>query len=161
MKTTIILFTFTLSLFQARGDTPPELKRIQEQRDRKIEEIDRIYLRELEVLKIRYTKQGDLESANLVNDIIQSLGSEEVDELPDDGKTTRWEWGSGGILTLRPSGIATHTLWKQQGKWQREADGSIRLENDGALAFRIVFEEEIGRVTALRGGATTTIKPLK
>jgi hypothetical protein len=160
MKTTIILFALAASLNQVRGDTPPELKRLQEQRDRKIEEIDRVYLRELETLKIRYTKQGDLESANLVNDIIQSMITDKADKLPDTGEVTRWEWGSGGILTLSPEGVARHTGWNQPGKWRRESDGSIRLET-GSRAFRIVFEDDIGKVTALRGGATTTIKLLE
>ncbi len=161
MRTNIILFALAVSLIQVRGDTPPELMRLQEQRDRKIEEIDRVYLRELEALKTKLTKQGDLENANIVNDIIQSIAAEREEEMPDAKGITRWEWGSGGILTLRPNGVATHTLWKQPGKWRREADGSIRLENSAALSFRIIFEDDLGKVTALRGGAMTTIKPIK
>jgi len=160
MKTTAAILTLFLSVLQANGEPLPELARLQEQRAIKIAGIDRIYLGELEKLKSKYMKQGELENANVVNEIIESM--KPVDPLEDIGKnTTRWEWGSGGFLTLRPNGVATHTIWKGPGRWQRNDDGSILLESDprGGKAFKIVFKNGVGKVTvAGKAGSGTTIK---
>jgi hypothetical protein len=160
MKTTVAIFTLFLSVLQADEMPLPELARLQEQRAIKIAEIDRIYIGQLEKLKSKYMKQSELESANLVNEIIELMNS----PLQEIGKkTTRWEWGSGGILTLRPNGVATHTIWKGLGRWQRNDDGSILLKSDpeGGKVFKIVFENGVGNVTLPgKEGSKTTIKLL-
>ena len=140
--------------FATAEKIPFELERLNNQRDRKIEEINQIYKKQLESLKVKYTKAGNLDAANQVAAILKELG-------PTKEKETRWEWGSGGELVLRPNGVATHTIWKRNGKWSREEDGSIRLESDLGKIFIIQIEGSMGYVTKFSDGKRTTIKQKK
>ncbi|MDQ8189190.1 hypothetical protein [Roseibacillus persicicus] len=157
----LISFFLVLLAFEIHGQNriPDDLERLNLQRERKIAEVNRIYLRELEELKVRYTKEGDLEMANKILAVISSFELKEEDETWY-LKVTKWRWESGGVLTLRSNGKATHTLWKYPGKWEKQDDGSIRLESNTANAFRVVFEDGVGKVTALRTGSKTIITPL-
>jgi len=62
-----------IGVVHAEEETPAALARLQEQRDRKIAEIDRIYVRELEELKVTYTKAGRLDDALAVDAAIKSV----------------------------------------------------------------------------------------
>ncbi len=135
---------------------PFELERLNDQRDRKIAEINQIYKRQLEALKVKYTKAGNLDAANRVASILEELTPTKEKE-----KETRWEWGSGGELVLGPNGVATHTIWKRNGRWSREEDGAIWLESDVGKKFSIRLEGSIGHVTKLSDGKRTTIKRKK
>ena len=50
--------------FATAEKIPFELERLNNQRDRKIEEINQIYKKQLESLKVKYTKAGNLDAAN-------------------------------------------------------------------------------------------------
>lgn len=154
MKPFLTILRSCILLSCAFGDDLPfELKRLNEQRDRKIAEINRIYKQQLEELKTKYTKEGNLDAANQVVSILDQL-----DPAAEPEEETRWEWGSGGELVLRPNGVATHTIWKRNGKWRRGDDGLIRLESDSGKAFTIRIEGDLGHVLGLRDGKRTIIK---
>jgi len=150
-----LLILFILFVLPAThgSELPHELERLNEQRERKIAEIDRIYKQQLEELKIKYTKSGNLDAANQIVAILK-----ELDPVAEPEAETRWEWGSGGELVLRPNGVATHTIWNRNGKWRREDDGSIRLQSDSGKAFTIRVEGNLGHVLSLRDSKRTVIK---
>lgn len=135
-------------------DIPIEIQRLNELRARQIEKIDKVYIEQLEALKIKYTKAGDLDAANQVVAIVKHLSPTD-----SEAKESKWAWGSGGELTLKPSGIATHTAWNKNGKWRKEKDGSIRLESgyNGDL-FIVRIEGDLGQVIKIADGTKTTIK---
>jgi hypothetical protein len=56
--TTLLAVT---AVFAAAETIPFELERLNNQRDRKIEEINQIYKKQLESLKVKYTKVGNLD----------------------------------------------------------------------------------------------------
>jgi len=149
-----ILVVLSSTVLHAADPIPLELELLQDQRDQKIDEINRIYKEQLEKLKIKYTKQGNLDAANKVVEILKMLP---ISSLPE--KETRWKWGSGGELVLKPNGIATHTIWKRSGKWRKEEDGSLRLESDIRKEFKVTFKDGVGHVVSLGGGGRTTIVP--
>ena len=156
---TLVAALLSLVLAKAEG-LPSELASLQEKRERKIAEIDRIYLQELEKLKITYTKRGDLESANLVVSIIAALtkGTDGENWMEKD---TRWLWGSGGELVLRKNGTASHTGWNRPGSWRKKDDHTILLDGPHG-SIRITFDEDgIGRAVHLATGNITSVTPKK
>lgn len=154
MKYAIPIIASIIALCPAFGaEIPPELERLNAQRARQISEIDKIYMGQLELLKIKFTKAGDLDAANQVAAILKKMAPvEEAD------RETHWEWGSGGQLVLRQDGVATHTVWTKNGKWRREADGTIRLESSSGRVFIIRIDGNVGQVIDPGGGKGTTIK---
>ena len=154
MKYAIPIIATIIAVCPAVGaEIPPELERLNAQRARQIAEIDKVYMSQLELLKIKFTKAGDLDAANQVVAILKKMAPvEEAD------RETRWEWGSGGQLVLRQDGVATHTVWKKNGKWRKEADGTIRLESDIGRVFSIRIDGDVGQVIDIQGGKGTTIK---
>ena len=86
----IILFFLVLSSVGA-AELPFELKRLNEQRERKIAEIDIVYKQQLEKLKTKYTKAGNLEAANQVVDTLQRLNPVAKEMLSG----TRWSMDGG------------------------------------------------------------------
>jgi len=152
MKQAIRILVTILAVCPAFGaEIPPELERLNAQRARQFSEIDKVYMSQLELLKIKFTKAGNLDAANQVVAILEKMApAKEAD------KETRWIWGGGGELVLYPSGIATHTVWKKNGKWRRDADGLIRLESDVGLKSTIRIDGNIGIVEG--SNWKTTIK---
>ena len=157
MKPLILLLLSTMALFAVEDSLPPELARLQELRAREVEKINKVYLKELMVLKTKFMKKGDLDGANRINQEIKKYSPESSEEA--ELKTTRWNWGSGSELVLRGDGIAQHTGWRNSnGKWKRLADGSIHLEGGNGVIFKITFtSERIGQVESINGSGKTTI----
>lgn len=108
-KTAITAIVISSYFFQiCAAATPPEIEALQAQRSRKIDEINRIYQQELEKIKLKYTKLGNLDAANIAAALIKSLDAEMPAEKRVE-KDTRWIWGSGGELVLKRDGSATHS----------------------------------------------------
>ena len=76
----IILLLLILIDAPAFADTyiPTEVKHLQMLRAKKIKEIDDIYTRELEKLKIKYVKRGDFETAKNIDSILLELASKDT-----------------------------------------------------------------------------------
>ena len=76
---TIALLMATFGLADAE---PNEVTQLRTRRDAEIRKIDTLYAEALERLKIKYTKQGDLENANHVQGLIKELGlSQDTDAV--------------------------------------------------------------------------------
>jgi hypothetical protein len=155
MKHAICILVTFLAIWPTFGaEIPPELERLNEQRARQISEIDKVYMRQLELLKTKFTKAGNLDAANQVVAILDKMApAKEAD------KETRWVWSGGGELVLHPNGVATHTVWKKNGKWSKDADGSIRLESDVGLKSTIRINGNTGIVEGANW--KTTIKRIE
>jgi hypothetical protein len=142
MKHAICILVTFLAIWPTFGaEIPPELERLNEQRARQIAEIDKIYMRQLELLKTKFTKAGNLDAANQVVAILDKMAPAKEAE-----KETRWVWGDGNELVLLPNGVATHTSWIKNGKWRKDADGLIRLESDVGLKSTIRIDGNKGIV---------------
>ena len=136
--------------------TPPEVEALLAQRSRKIDEINRVYREELEKIKLKYTKLGNLAAANLVDSLIKQIEGDKLTKKNIE-KDTRWIWGSGGELVLKRDGSATHTQWNRPGSWMRKDDHTILL--DGPFgSIRITFKDEIGTAVHVATGNVTTLK---
>ena len=165
-KTAITAIFISFYFFQiCAAETPPEIEALQAQRSRKIDEINRIYRQELEKIKLKYTKLGNLDSANIADALIKSLDTEKPAEKDAEKpaekrveKDTRWIWGSGGELVLKRDGSASHSQWNSPGTWVRKDDDTILL--DGPFgSIRITFKDEIGTAVHVASGNVTTLIP--
>jgi hypothetical protein len=76
MKHAIRVLVTILAICPAFGsEIPPELERLNEQRASKIAEIDKVYMSQLESLKIKFTKAGNLDAANQVVALINATAA--------------------------------------------------------------------------------------
>lgn len=156
MKLVMPLLAVALSLPSSAetGPLPHDVVKVKSQRDAKVDEIDRVYLAELEKLRAKHENEGTGAAPAIAKLIAQIREEGQQRTVPD----TRWAWGSGGSLTLYGSGKARHTAWTKDGKWTKQEDGSVLLESPTGLAFTITFDKSgIGRVKALDGRSSTTI----
>lgn len=118
----IVLLTFHAGA--ADEDLPYDIAALQSKRDTKVIEIDRAYVRELEKLKIKYTKLGELETANKIVAMITEIHAanpamirkvnEAVEKL-----IGSWVRANHGLsYDIKPDGTATHG--KESGRWSVE-----------------------------------------
>lgn len=79
-------------------ELPFDAKRLIQKRDTAFNRINEGLKRELEKLKVKYTKRGDLESANKISDYIKSLGigSVYLDDLAEKNAKVRTSVGKHG-----------------------------------------------------------------
>ncbi|MDA7514601.1 hypothetical protein N8513_01250 [bacterium] len=135
------------------GEVPRELERLNEQRSRKIAEIDRIYKQQLETLKAKYTKAGDLNAANQVVAILRGFESDDPPTMAGD-----WEWRGLGELILQPNGVAKFRFWKGNGQWSEEKPGVIRVTSDSGRIFEFTVKNGVGRGLHPLNGKSVTIE---
>ena len=72
---TFISICFLISLFagySSGSELPSDVKRLVSNRNVAVVRIDEIFDKELERLLVKYTKMGDLESANKINALIKT-----------------------------------------------------------------------------------------
>jgi len=81
LNSTILVISLLISNIVAEPSLPYDIKQLIHKRELAIKKIDFKYLVELENLKVKYTKSGNLEVANLINRII-------IDLKPDSGNLT-------------------------------------------------------------------------
>jgi hypothetical protein len=77
MKVMPILLAATVSfvtLVCADEALPPDVQRVIDQRAAAVAKIDKVYLQELDKLKTKYTKQGNLDVANKLMELIRNQG---------------------------------------------------------------------------------------
>lgn len=147
----------------AGAEKPSELESLragwQEARKRALDTVDRKYLTALESLKSRLTKAGNLDAAVSVGKEIESV-SLLFAEADMGGKRidSRWQWGSGGTLTLLSDGKARHSSWSGYGSWAKLKNGNLVIQSDNGTAFFAVIDSAgNGKIRSLDGGGTTTI----
>jgi hypothetical protein len=125
-KATYICFVFVLSVtFGAPGDLPSDVQWLLSKRSEAVQKIDRTFIKELKKFKVKYTKAGDLNSANIVNRLIlQTKEKSEKEFTMIDGP-----WIAGAV-NRAPWGL-------------RYFDGNIMLDQKGGKHEVIVNNNTI------------------
>ena len=131
-------------------EPPAELKRLNEQRDREIAKIDEIYMQQLEKLKAKYLKIGDLDAANQVAGILDSFEPTAI--------VGNWHWQGLGELKLQRNGLAKFYYWKGDGKWKQQKPGVIRVTSDTGRIFEFTIKGDVGTAIHPSTGKPITIK---
>lgn len=159
---TLIPFFFAL-VFPVLAEVPAEAQKLVEIREREINRINLAYLQKLDALLVDYRAKGDSEAVQAVEALIAEAeegkpAAKDGEEIAEAEETTRWDWGSGGVLTLQAGGKAKHSGWRKSGTWNKEPDGSLQILSDAGKVFKIVFvDERVAKVVSLDGKGSTTI----
>ena len=139
MRTTTALFAcLCLSLLanlRGEGTLPMDVQSVLNKRRDAISKIDATYVGELEELKIKYTKLGDLENAVRINDMIASMKPASGDNLAKSaiGRWTYQKWGEEQWFELLENGEARHKS-KERGKWRISGSTMYVEWNNGGKA---------------------------
>ena len=123
---TFIRISFLISLFigySSGAELPSDVKQLLSKRNEAVAKIDEIFLKELEKLKVKYTKQGDLESANKTVDLIEKYSQESPKTVPkiEDELIGRW-------IGRTSSGLSPEYFFMRNGNVN---DGKWRIANNG------------------------------
>jgi len=123
MKRFQILTTLTILIGAATAvELPYDIKKLQIQRAQRIAEIDRTYLRELEKLKLTYTKAGNLEVVVVVERLIKELDPGDLPKTDGDLQTflqgTAWEFDKGRTITFGKNGKLKKSWGVLEPKWR-------------------------------------------
>ena len=117
---TFISICFLSSLFagySSGSELPSDVKQLLSNRNDAVARIDEIFVQELEKLKVKYAKMGDLESANKTVDLIEKYSKETLKTMPkiEDELIGRWlvssSTGWRGALHFMPSGKVNDGKW--------------------------------------------------
>ncbi len=161
MKIITFFFACAALVFSASAQLTGEARILKEKRDAKIAEIDKIYKEQLAKLKTKALENRDVAAAEAIQAEIdggKSQGTFPTGGAVDFTKSTRWTWGSGGVLTLRKDGVAQHTEWTKDGSWRTLASGGIVIKSYAGVTFDVTFDENgKGRVSCDKNGAETTL----
>ena len=136
----VICFSFLLVASTPGSELPTDVQNLISKREKAIAEIDRIYVRELEELKVKYTKAGDLDSANAIVSLIEKALVNEVSPLEGEWIYRRTGTNDKGT-EYRISGDFLISSAKRF-KFTREA-GQLVVDFQGKgnmLRFRIIDE---------------------
>lgn len=129
MKSTSLLLALVCILPTIdAGELPREVKALQYQREKKIAEIDLVYRRKLEELKIKYTKAGDLDAANAVVKILEKsepVISFKEENLPENDNDLRvflrestWRFIGGRSITFQGNGTIKKSWGVLKPQWK-------------------------------------------
>jgi hypothetical protein len=121
MKHLSLLLLLAAPLFAA--ELPPEVAFLKKQRDAKVAEINRVYVRELEKTKATYMQAGSLELANLVAMEIKAVpNTEPATEISLEGK---WTIRSNNSLASEPREFKGGKVYDGKGRansWHKEGN---------------------------------------
>lgn len=178
MKEKIALTTVLISSILASaadGPLPNELSRLKRNYDtamiRELEEVQSTYISELESLKTKYTKAGDLDAALKVRKEIElarewktlPLEKLRLQLLEDLTQEQFSDWLLGVVIDFSgSSGAVTatfeeeHVVWKHRGQkhtHEYKVTGDRRINIDGAGTYKLTFEKNLqgGTIVSSRG----------
>ena len=152
---------------------PPRLQEMVETYEREqarlLAPVEAKYDQALQRLKVELTRNGNIEAAVEVNELIASRKGGPVGEnaADSDGDSkskvadTRWKWGeSSGVLELKENGDAMHTSWgSTPGKWRHVTDDILKLTSPGTIFIVHLLPEGTAIVTSAVG-SSVTLTPL-
>jgi hypothetical protein len=121
---TVLLILAAVSIFplaQAEVVLPPDVQIVVDQRAAAIATIDMAYVQKLEKLKQNYTKQGNLEAANRVVELIQNNQKDRIHKM------LKAKW----VLELDIPG--------DKRKLNREFDDTHMIAEDGTRQGKFFF----------------------
>jgi hypothetical protein len=125
----LLILIATTSLLQAeKTSIPSDIARLNEQRNREIAKIDKVYKAQLEKLLKAYTQKGDLNSANYINSILNQLNAKEDNKnLPKTDKElttfigdTAWKFPDGKVITFMRNGKMKKNFGVLEPEWKVE-----------------------------------------
>lgn len=115
-----ILPALTVTLFAE--SLPYDVENLQHQREQRIAEIDKIYRKELESLKLKYTKSGNLPVANAIAELIEELVPLDLpktdEELREFLAGTTWEFDGERSITFLKNGKIKKSWGQLEPKWK-------------------------------------------
>ena len=123
-----ILFVFSIVSLASGSELPSDARLLLEKREKAVKAIDQRLVEELEKIKVAHTKRGDLESANAIMELIQSIDGD----------------------------VESKYLKKLVGTWKRDTDGTF-FEFDGRGggmwngrdAFTVTYDVEKRQYTVM------------
>ena len=142
------LVIFWAYSFSCASEIPNDVQNLLNKRHKAVESIDSKLIKELEKLKVAYTKRGDLKSANTIVGLIEEYNT--AQKLSD--KTvlynklvnSSWKWWKNERITLLSNNTA---LWSYNGRntftWKIvDVDKRIieGITSNGKI-YRITFNE--------------------
>ena len=139
-------------------ELPSDVQRLFGKRNEAIAKIDRTFVNELEKLKVKYTKKGDLDSANAIVTLIEQFRIEEDDPDPLSevfGKTFSWSANgkdAGNRLIVLEGGKAT--MRGNKITWEKLGEREIRITfssgNKATIQWSADYKSFAGRETLRR-----------
>jgi len=117
---TILSMAILSSTLTAETKYPGELSAIIKKRARSIELLNRKYVKDLLTLQNKYTKRGDLKSANLVADCIRKVSNIPINdkELTEFLKGTKWIFSGKSTITFAASGKVIKSWGRLSPPWK-------------------------------------------
>lgn len=135
------------------GELPYQLESLNKKHEKKIKEVNAVYVKELKKVRSKLTKSGDLDGANMASEFILKHEPKKVEKPKEDkskylfkgDEVTSWSWGYGGTLTINPDGTAYHTHWNgKKCKWTRVSGSEITMDGkDRGSKHRISFKNSM------------------
>ncbi|YCM42816.1 hypothetical protein V2O64_16025 [Verrucomicrobiaceae bacterium 227] len=155
----ICIVTFSFLGVGAGEELPRDLQELISRRSEAVARIDRIFVGELEKLKINYTKKGDLDSANTIVTLIEKYRIDDDQELETSkplsevfGKTYSWTADGrddGNRLSIMKDGKGTMRGVKIT--WEKLGEREIRITfpngEEAAIKWTANFKNYTGRET--------------
>jgi hypothetical protein len=136
-----------LAAVLAGSELPDDVQNLVTKRDEAIEKIDLTFVRELEKLKIKYTKLGDLDSANRIVALIAKHPIKSSDSSDPEFDGTTWEFlnksGRLGLLEFEAGGKVKSKEYPDS-SWQRMDKDTIRFQyeknqSSGVAGGHVIF----------------------
>ena len=123
----------------ANDSIPSDLSLLQERRGRQIEKIDSTYKKELLKLREKYTKRGDLDTANLIDSILKNKFplAQSFTNLAKDLVGTKWTWPEPKFkekdswFRLHADGTTSAGWHKRKGTWKLINKDSVVINVSG------------------------------
>jgi hypothetical protein len=114
-----------LTTLVSAGELPDDVQRLIDKRGEAIAQIDLKFVKELEKLKTKYTKVGDLDSANAIVALIEKTPVKVVDALPDVREFEGTSW-------------AFHNKAGQLGELELLAGGKIKSQKYPSSSWKLI-----------------------
>lgn len=117
------------------SELPDDVQRLIDKRSEAVAQINLKFVRELEKLKIKYTKAGDLDSANAIVALIEKTPVKDVNSVPADPEFDGTSWafhnkaGKLGELEFLAGGKIKSDKYPNSG-WRRIDKDTIRFQYD-------------------------------
>ena len=158
----LALLLFSVSHFLIFSTvTADELKNLTEAYEREklrvLSPVERKYTDALNALLQRYTQAGRLKEANSVQSIIDARGGGGLGDWLRE-EDTKWNWQSGGTLTLYKNQKANHSQWKKPGKWIRVRPDTLEMTNGVGRVFTIKFHNRNSATVIGPDNSATVLK---
>ena len=161
----ILIITLALSSYCAAQSKPSDYERLQKLRQLEINKINKQYLNDLEKLKSKYTKKGNLEVAVMIDKEIKNITSAlKATTSIDTDIFTKWG-DKSSYADLRKDGTAYY-FWKgsrvAKGNWVRQGN-EIKLTWDNARVATYYIDSFDGNSIKLKdhAGVISVVKKLK